>query len=217
MLRPHSNAERLLVGALTDDFAFEILMQLKTSGMTTGQLVAKLPGGPAHKAVCACLNRMHGAGLLFRIRSDKTFEWWVNRKGIADAAARLTEFAAMLPERSLEMISEASRQNAYVLRVARFFAISYRRDILQTLRKCPATPGEIFRRISPRVGPHAINGSLQLLQELGLVEGNVKLISKQVGGFQVKQYNITPEGTAALQAFASESSVMETAGLANPC
>ena len=209
MLRPHSNAEGLLISALTDDFAFEILEQLKTGGMTTGQLADKLPGGPARKAVCACLNRLHGAGLLFRFRSDNTFEWWVNRKGIADAAARLTEIVAMLPEQSLETISEMSRQNAYISRLAKFFAIAYRRDILQTLRKRPATPGEIYRCISPRVGPHAINESLQILQSLGLVAVTMRLISKQVGGFQVKQYNITPEGTATLHAFASDSPVME--------
>lgn len=101
----------------------------------------------------------------------------------------------MLPERSLEMISEESRQNAYVLRLAKFFTMPYRRDILQTLRKRPATPGEIFRRISPRVGPHAINESLQIIQNLGLVAAKTRLISKQVGGFQAKQCNITPEGS----------------------
>jgi hypothetical protein len=217
MLRRYLNAEELLVSAPTDDLAFEILMQLKTSGRTATQLAEKLPGGPTRKAVCACLDRMHIAGLLFQLRSDNSFEWWANRKGIADAAARLTEIAAMLPERSLEMISEESRRNAYALRLTKFFAMSYRRDILQTLRKRPATPGEIFRRISPRVGPHAINESLQILQNLGLVAARTRLISKQVGGFQAKQYNITPQGVAALQAFATDNPVMETAGLAKPC
>ena len=131
----------------------------------------------------------------------------MNRKGIADAAARLTEIVALLPERSLETISAVSRQNASVLRLTKFFSISYRRDILQTLRKRPATPGEIYGCISPRVGPHAINESLQILQELGLVSVNMRLISKQVGGFQVKQYNITSEGTATLHAFESDSSL----------
>ena len=165
MLKSHSNAERLLVSALTYDFAFEILKQLKTDGMTTGELANKLPGGPARKSVCECLNRLQGAGLLFRFRSDSTSEWWVNRKGIADAAARLTEFAATIPERNLEMISAASRQNASISRMTKFFAISYRRDILQTLQKHPSTPGEVYKSISPDVGPNAINASLQMLEE----------------------------------------------------
>ena len=215
MLRPHSNVEGQIVSSLTDDFAFEILEQLKSDGMTTGELIDKLPGGPPRKAVCACLNRLHGAGLLFRFRSDKTSEWWVNRKGIADAAARLTEIVALLPERSLETISAVSRQNASVLRLTKFLSVSYRRDILQTLEKGPATPGEIYRCISPRVGPHAINESLQILHELRLVAVNMKLISKQVGGFQVKQYSITPEGAAALHSFTSDS--LEIARAAKPC
>jgi E3 ubiquitin-protein ligase DOA10 len=217
MLRRYLNAEELLVSAPTDDLAFEILMQLKTSGRTATQLAEKLPGGPTRKAVCACLDRMHIAGLLFQLRSDNSFEWWANRKGIADAAARLTEIAAMLPERSLEMISEESRQNAYVSRLTKFFAMSYRRDILQTLQKHPATPGEIFRRISPRVGPHAIHESLRILLELGLVAAKVMLITRQAGGFQVKQYSLTPKGIATFHMFSSENPVVEAAGLAKPC
>lgn len=207
MVRQHSKAEGLLTSVLTYDFAFDILEQLKTDGMTTGELADKLHGGPTRKAVGACLNRLYGAGLLFRFRSDKTFEWWANRKAIADAAVRLTEIAAMLPERNLEMISEVSRRNASVSRLTRFFLISYRRDILQTVRDRPATPGEISKRISARVGPQAINESLQILQELGLVAVNIRLISKLVGGFHVKQYNITPEGIAALHALDPLASV----------
>ena len=173
--------------------------------MTTDELIDKLPGGTPRKALRAYLNRLHGAGLLFRFHSDKTFEWWVNRKGIAEAAARLTEIAAMLPDRGLETISEASRKNAFGSRLTKFFAISYRRDILQTLEKRSATPGEICGFISPNVGPHAINENLQILHELGLVAVNVKLINKQVGGFQVKQYTITPKWVNVLHAFKSDS------------
>ena len=207
MLRPHSNVEGQIVSSLTDDFAFEILEQLKSDGMTTGELIDKRPGGPPRTAVCACLNRLHGAGLLFRFRSDKTSEWWVNRKGIADAAARLTEIVALLPERSLETISAVSRQNASVLRLTKFFSISYRRDILQTLRKRPATPGEILKKISPVVDLPAINVSLRNLEEFSLIAGYTKLINKNLGGFLVKQYSITPEGSATLDALERDNSL----------
>jgi hypothetical protein len=216
MSRSQSNAERLLVSVLNYDFAFEILKQLKANGMTTGELIDNLPGGPAPTAVRACLNRLQGAGLLFRFRSDTKSEWWVNRKGIADAAARLTAIAAMLPERNLEMISEVSRQNASISRFTRFFAIAYRRDILQTLRKHPSTPGEIYKSISPGVGPHAINASLQTLEEFDLVAVNVRIINKPVGGFRVKQYNITHKGTVALDALQSGRPLSEVLTAVRP-
>ena len=152
MSKSHLTADKLLLSALTCDFTFEILKQLTTQGMTTGALLGKLPNSPNHKALSACLNRMQGAELLFRIRTDITSEWWLNRMGIAEAGARLTEIASMLPERSLETIYKESRQNASALRLTKFFSIPYRRDILRTLSNREATPGEIFKEISSGVG-----------------------------------------------------------------
>jgi DNA-binding PadR family transcriptional regulator len=217
MLRSHSNAETLLVSALTYDFAFDILEQLKTVGMTTGELVDKLPGGPAHNAVCACLKRLRGAGLLFRFRSDARYEWWVDRSGIAAAAARLTEFAATIPERNLDMISEELRKKASISRLTKFFAISYRRDILQTLRKHPSTAGEIYKNISPGVGPNAIILSLHMLEEFGLVAIKTTFLNKQVGRLIVKRYNITHRGTVALDALQGDRPLLDILKAVRPC
>lgn len=200
-------SDKLLLSALTYGFAFEILKQLKTQGMTTRALLGKLPNSPSHKALSVCLNRMQGAGLLFQIRTDATSEWWLNRMGIADAGVRLTEIAAMLPERSLETISKVSRQNASALRLTQFFSIPYRREILRALSKREATPGEIFKDISSDVGLPAITVSLRMLQEFGLVSSEIKLINKALGGFLVKQYHITSEGSAMVVAFERDNSL----------
>jgi hypothetical protein len=128
-----SNIDKLPSGALAGDFSFEILLKLKTDGKTTEELMDMMPDALAYDAVLACLENLWRVGLLFRIRSGKTYEWWANGEGIANAAALLSDCVPMIPRRDLETISKLSDENAFVARVAGFFSVAGRVDILQAV------------------------------------------------------------------------------------
>jgi DNA-binding HxlR family transcriptional regulator len=194
-----ASPDQHLVSALGCELSFDILRLLKTDGMTTRELFEKLPGTRTH-TVYTCLENLWRAGLLFRLRCDKTYEWWPNRKGITDAAARLLEYSAMIPQRDLETISKLSDQNSVISRQAKFIEVSYRAEILRAVRNQPATMSEISHRIASRVGPAALSVSLQTLEIFKLIASRLILIPKPVGGFHTKQYTITPKGVIALEA-----------------
>lgn len=196
------HADQHLVSALACDFSLEILRQLKAEGMTTNEVVERLPG-ITHGAVHACLKNLWGAGLLFRFRSEVNDQWWANKKRIAEVAARLSECAALLPERDLEAITKLSRENVHLSRLARFFNVSYRIEILRAVQEQPATMMEILQRFLPKVSPSMLAGSLQTLEEYDLVFTKPTLARREVARTCAKEYNITWKGTVALEALNS--------------
>lgn len=193
------HADQHLVRALACDLSLEILRHLKADGMTTDQLAERLPG-VTHSAVHTCLKHLWRAGLLLRFRFEVNDQWWANKKGISEAAARLSDCAATLPTRDLDTISRLSRENAHLSRLTRFFSISYRIDILRALGKQPATMMEILPSFLPNVGPSVVTMSLRTLEEYGLLSAKPKLFRKEGPRTCAKEFSITEKGTVALDA-----------------
>lgn len=206
-----ASPDQHLVSALGRELSFDILRLLKTDGMTTRELFEKLPDARAHWVI-TCLEDMWRAGLIFRLRRENTYEWWASKKGIADAAARLLEYSAMIPQRDLETISKLSNRNAAISRLAKFIEVSYRAEILRAVRNHPSTMSEISHRIAARVGPAALSLSLQTLETFDLISARLILIPKPVGGFHTKQYTITPKGVVALDALRGDRPLRDFQG-----
>jgi DNA-binding HxlR family transcriptional regulator len=182
------------------DFSFEILLKLNSDGKTTQELMDMLPNVVAYSALLTCLENLRRLGLIFRVRSGKTYEWWANGEGIADTATLLSDFAAVIPRRDLEAVSRLSEENAFVSRVAGFFSVAGRVDILQAVLHRPLAMREIFERISVRVSPSKLVALLQTLEEWGLISSDLTLVRKEVGGLHSKKYQINGKGRIILDA-----------------
>lgn len=196
--------------ALACDYSLEILQHLQSRGMTVSELEGKLSGPSNHRMVCACLENLRVAGLLFRFRFGVTVQWWPNSKGISEVAARLAECAAMIPKHDFETVSELARQYDLIWQMTKFFEIIHRREILQKLRTGPAIISEINKNIETCVSENAVRNSLQKLEEYGLISTSQVSISHYIlRGYQVTSYCITQKGVLTLDALQSRRSLYD--------
>jgi len=194
------NVENFEPFARNYDLSFDILLKLKSEGKTTSEIMDMFTDVSTCNSISTCLENLWRIGLIFRIRSGKTYEWWANGVGIANAAFLLSDCAAVIPKRDLKTIFALSEQNAFISRVAGFFSVAGRVDILQAVLYRPMAMQEIFERISLQVSPSKLVVLLQTIEKLGLISSNVILVRKEVGGFNSKKYKINRKGIIVLDA-----------------
>jgi hypothetical protein len=200
MSLPHQNVENFEFFARNCDLSFHVLLKLKSEGKTTKEIMELFSDVTTYGSILTCLENLRRIGLIFRIRSGKTYEWWANGVGIANAAFLLTDCAAVIPKRDLKTISALSEQNAFISRVAGFFSVAGRVDILQAVLYRPMAMQEIFERISMQVSPSKLVVLLQTIEKLGLISSNFIIVRKEVGGFKSKEYKINRKGIIVLDA-----------------
>ena len=140
----HQNVENLESSARNCCLSLDTLLKLKSVGKTTSEIMEMFTDLYTCNSILTCLENPWRIGLIFRIRSGKTYEWWANGVGIAKAAFLLSDCAAVIPKRDLKTIFALSEQNAFISRVAGFFSVAGRVDILQAVLYRPMAMQKIL-------------------------------------------------------------------------